>query len=394
MKTLLFNGAVITPWRILKDGYVLFDETGILEIGQGACGDLGGDAERIDVNGRYIAPGFIDIHVHGGGNSDFMDATKDDFLTAARTHLEHGTTSLFPTTVSSTNEALYAVLEAYKVAKISDHDGADLCGLHLEGPYFNLEMKGAMDPKYVRNPDMNEVADVLAHTNDIVRWSIAPELPGAVELGRFLVKNGILPSMGHSMAVYDEAMNAFESGFTLCTHLYSAMSGVRRIQAIRYAGIVETAMTVDDMDVEIIADGMHLPKTLLQLIYQTKGPGHIALITDAMRGAGQPAGPSMLGDKEKGMPCIIEDGVAKLLDRSALAGSVATTDRLVRVMHNLAGVPIEDAVRMATTTPARIMGMKNRGRLAPGYAADIVVFDGDVCMERVYRAGICRYVKQ
>ena len=388
MKTLLYHGRVSTPWRVLKDGYVLIDaESGLIEaVGSGAVGDIACDT-RIDVENRYIAPGFVDIHTHGGGGYDFMDGDAQSILGAARAHLEHGTTAIFPSTVSSTNESLYPVFEAYKQAKTMENNGAALCGLHLEGPYFNIEKKGAMDPRYVRNPDMNEVEDILSRSDDIVRWSIAPELPGALEMGRRLRAAGILPSMGHTMAVYEQAIEAFENGFTLCTHLYSAMAGVQRIHAFRHAGPVETAFTTDDMDVEIIADGVHLPKTLLKLIYQTKGPGRTALITDSMRAAGQTSGTSMLGDKETGVPVIIEDGVAKLADRSAFAGSIATTDRLVRVMRDEAGAPIEDAVRMVSATPARIMGLTNKGRLAPTFDADITVFDDDIQMYAVYRGG-------
>lgn len=392
MKTLLYHGNVITPWRVLKDGYVLFDDADgrILAVGTGATGDVACD-ERIDVEGSYIAPGFIDLHTHGGGGFDFMDGEAEGILGAARAHLEHGTTSIFPSTVSSTNESLFPVFDAYRKAKTMKNDGAALCGLHLEGPYFNIAQKGAMDPRYVRNPDLQEVEDILSHSDDIVRWSIAPELPGALEMGRRLRASGILPSMGHTMAVYEQVIEAFENGFSLCTHLYSAMAGVQRIHAFRHAGPVETAFITDDLDVEIIADGVHLPQTLLKLIYQTKGPAHIALITDSMRAAGQTSGTSMLGDRETGVPVIIEDGVAKLMDRTAFAGSVATTDRLVRVMRDVAGATIEDAVRMATATPARIMGLTDRGRVAPDFKADLTVFDNDIRMQRVYRDGRCLY---
>ncbi|MBE6952348.1 MAG: N-acetylglucosamine-6-phosphate deacetylase [Ruminococcaceae bacterium] len=392
MKTLLYNGRVITPWRSLRDGFVLIDDaSGKIEaVGTGAVGDIACD-ERIDVQGKYIAPGFIDIHTHGGGDHDFMDGTVEAILTASRAHFEHGTTSIFPSTVSATNESLFPVLDAYKEAKKTDHTGANLCGLHLEGPYFSMEQKGAMDPRYVRNPDMAEIEAVLARSEDIVRWSVAPELPGALEMGRYLRSLGILPSIGHTMAVYDEAIAAFESGFTLCTHLYSGMPGVRRIEAFRHAGPVETAFIIDDMDVEIIADGVHLPETLLKLIYQAKGPARIALITDSMRAAGQTEGTSILGDRENGLPVLIEDGVAKLPDRTAFAGSIATTDRLVRTMRDVAGVSIEDSVRMVTATPARIMGLTEKGRIAPSFDADLTVFDESIRMNRVYRGGKCLF---
>lgn len=384
MTKILYNGRVITPWRILENGYVLISDGKIEAVGIGSAPEAD---EKTDVEGQYIAPGFIDIHTHGAGGYDFMDGTVEDMLGAARAHLEHGTTTLLPTTVSAANEQLMPVLEAFNRAKTVSHTGAELYGLHLEGPYFSMEQKGAMDPKYVRNPDMAEVENVLSRSPYIVRWSIAPELPGALEMGRFLRRRGILPSVGHTMATDEETFAAIESGFTLCTHLYSAMPGVRRINAFRHAGPVEAAFVTDDMDVEIIADGCHLPSTLLRLIYSVKGPGRVALITDSMRAAGQDVTESILGAKATGLPVIVEDGVAKLPDRTAFAGSVATADRLVRTMTRLAGAPIQDAVRMMTATPARIMGMANKGRLAPGCDADVVTFGENVSVSRVYKGG-------
>jgi len=201
-------------------------------------------------------------------------------------------------------------------------------------------------------------------------------LPGALKMGRELKARGILPSIGHTNAIYEEVQKAFENGYTHVTHLYSGMSMVRRINAYRYAGVVESSFLMAGMTVEIIADGKHLPQSLLQLIYKIKGPDRICLVTDSMRAAGMPDGEYILGSREGGRKAIVEDGVAKLPDRSAFAGSVATTDRLVRTMVQIAGVPLLDAVRMMTVTPARIIGVDDRkGILAPGKDADVVIFD-------------------
>ncbi|HCA98929.1 MAG TPA: N-acetylglucosamine-6-phosphate deacetylase, partial [Porphyromonadaceae bacterium] len=190
---------------------------------------------------------------------------------------------------------------------------------------------------------------------------------------------GIIASIAHTEAVYEEVVTAFENGYSLVTHLYSGMTGVTRRNAYRYAGVVESAYLLPNMDVEIIADGVHLPAPLLRLIYQIKGAGHIALTTDAMRGAGMPEGPSILGGKANGLPVIIEDGVAKLPDRSSFAGSVATGDRLVRTMISQAGVSLPEAVRMITHTPARILGIENsKGTIDIGKDADLVIFDNDI----------------
>jgi N-acetylglucosamine-6-phosphate deacetylase len=220
---------------------------------------------------------------------------------------------------------------------------------------------------------------ILQATDDIARWSVAPELEGSEEFAKTLTARGILPAIAHSDAIYEEIVSAYDWGFSHVTHLYSATSTVVRHNAFRYAGIVEAAYLMDGMTVEIIADGVHLPESLLKLIYKIKGAEKIALITDSMRAAGMPDGKSILGSLANGMEVIVEDGVAKLPDRTAFAGSVATADRLVRTMRRLAGTPLPETIQMITTTPARIMGIdKTKGALEKGKDADIVIFDEDI----------------
>jgi N-acetylglucosamine-6-phosphate deacetylase len=271
--------------------------------------------------------------------------------------------------------------------------GAQFLGMHLEGPYISMNQRGAQDPAYIRNPDPEEYEDIIrASGQDIKRWSAAPELPGAITFAHYLKSNGILPSLAHTDAIYEEAAEGFKNGYTLATHLYSAMSGVTRRNAYRYAGVIETAFLIDEMDVEIIADGKHLPAPLLQLIYKIKGPGRIALVTDAMRGAGMPPGESMLGSREAGIPVIIEDGVAKLPDRTAFAGSVATANQLVKNMVMMAGVPVAKAVQMITATPARILGVNgSKGTLAGGMDADITICDKEFNVKAVVVMGEILY---
>ena len=220
---------------------------------------------------------------------------------------------------------------------------------------------------------------ILDATDDIIRLSLAPEFDGAMEFGRILRSRNILPSIAHTDAIYEETLQAFDAGFTHVTHFYSCMSSVTRRNAYRYAGVVEAAYMVDDMTVEIIADGVHLPKSLLQFVCKFKGPDKIALVTDSMRGAGMPDGPSVLGSLQGGQPVIIEDGVAKLPDRTAFAGSVATADRLVRTMIQVAEIPFAQAIQMITSTPARILRIDERkGSLAIGKDADIVICDENI----------------
>ncbi|QHT71109.1 N-acetylglucosamine-6-phosphate deacetylase [Rhodocytophaga rosea] len=389
----IFNGKIITPYRIIANGTIVVSEGKIREVKEGNIEVP--DALEIDTAGKYIAPGFIDIHIHGGGGHDFMDGNADAFLKIAETHAQYGTTSMVPTTLTSEKEDLFQTLASYEQAKKQNSKGAKLLGMHLEGPYFALNQRGAQDPRYIRNPDPNEYKDVLARSSSILRWSAAPELPGAIEFGKYIRSKGILAAVAHTDAIYEDVLEAFENGYSLATHLYSAMNGVTRRNAFRYAGTVEAAFLIDEMDVEIIADGVHLPAPLLKLVYKIKGPGRTALITDAMRAAGMPPGDSILGPLKNGLKVIVEDGVAKLPDRTSFAGSVATADRLVRNMINLAGVPLPEAIQMITSTPARIMGVeKNKGSLLPGKDADIVIFDDQITIDTTIVNGNIVYSRE
>lgn len=386
----IYNGQIITPAGIIPDGTVLVSDGIIKEIAEGKIEASAGIA--IDAKGNYISPGFIDIHVHGGGGHDFMDGSEAAFLEIARTHARYGTTSLAPTTLTSEKEGLLHTLDLYEQANKKNVYGTQFIGMHLEGPYFAMSQRGAQDPRYIRDPDPQEYKEVIAHSKNIARWSAAPELKGAIEFGKYLVKNNILAALAHTDAIYEEVVEAFANGYTLATHLYSGMSGVTRRNAFRYAGVIESAFIIDDMDVEIIADGIHLPAPLLKLVYKIKGPGRIALITDAMRGAGMPEGESVLGNKNTGLKVIIEDGVAKLPDRSSFAGSVATADRLVRNMINMAEVPLTEAIQMMTATPARIMRVDQRkGSLTKGKDADLVIFDKNIRVQTTIVKGIVVY---
>ncbi|MGB4399402.1 MAG: N-acetylglucosamine-6-phosphate deacetylase [Daejeonella sp.] len=385
-KIKIFNGKILTPYRIIPNGSLLLTGGVITAVAEGKIEVS--DAIEIDAKGNYIAPGFIDIHVHGGGGHDFMDGSENAFLKAAETHARYGTTSMSPTTLTSEKEDLMKTLELYETADRNNINGAQFIGMHLEGPYFAMSQRGAQDPRYIRDPNPEEYMDVLARTNVVTRWSAAPELKGAIPFAKYLRSKGILAALAHTDAIYEEVLEGFENGYTLATHLYSGMSGVTRRNAYRYAGVIESAFIIDEMDVEIIADGIHLPAPLLKLIYKIKGPDRIALITDSMRGAGMPEGESVLGNLNTGLKVIIEDGVAKLPDRSSFAGSVATTDRLVRNMIRMAGVPLLEAVRMMSTTPARIMNISDKkGSLVEGKDADIVIFDEDINIQHTIIKG-------
>jgi len=378
-KIRIINAHIISPYKVIPGGSVLLENGRIAEVSGSTipCGDL--DVLTIDAEGAYLAPGFIDMHVHGGAGFDFMDGTVDSFLAIAQLHAQYGTTSMMPTTLTADLGSMLDTLRIYEEAHLRNKSGASFVGLHLEGPYFAMAQRGAQDPRFIRNPDPKEYELILKASPHIRRWSAAPELPGALEFGRELKKRNILASLAHTDAIYEEVQEAFENGFTLATHFYSAMSGVTRRNGFRYAGAVESGFLIDEMDVEIIADGVHLPSPLLKLIYKIKGPYRTALITDAMRAAGMPEGESILGHPKHGFKVIVEDGVAKLPDRSSFAGSVATADRLVRNMMQMADVPLCEAIQMMTTTPARILGLADqKGSVVVGKDADLVLFKDDI----------------
>lgn len=378
MKTIkITNGKIVIGGEcfagivVLKDGVIDYVGTEDVQVSE--------DAKIIDAQGCYVTPGFIDMHTHGAGGADFMDGTVEAYLTAARMHAIHGTTLLYPTTLTSTNEALYGSFDTYLKAEEMNTEGAKFGGMHLEGPYFSPVFAGAQDPRYLRNPRPEEYMEILDRCPKLARWSFAPELEGSEEFAAELKKRGIVASIGHTNALFSECDAAYKAGANLMTHFYSCMTTVTRRNAYRYAGTVEYGYIQDGMNVEIIADGIHVPQDLLHLLLKIKGVERIALVTDSMRGAGMPEGPSILGGLDSGQEVVVEDGVAKLMDRSAFAGSVATADRLVRTMTQIAGCSMPDAVRMITENPARIMGVSDRkGSLKAGMDADVVIFDENV----------------
>ncbi len=389
------NSHVIKNIRLVTpDG--IFPNSSI-RIADGIITDVSTDtplsaASVFDGDGLYLSAGFIDIHLHGGGGHDFMDGTPEAFRGALRTHMEHGTTSLVPTTVAATDEELRVLFDTARTVRYAPNakELPEILGVHLEGPYIAPEMAGAQDPQYIRIPTDGKWEDILRCADkELLIWTVAPELPGASELCASLREKGIIVSAGHSNARYDDVVRAIRNGCTMCTHLYSGMSTIIREQGYRVPGLLEASLLHDEIAAEVIADGLHLPPSLLQLICKTKGYSRVVLITDAMRGAGMPDGEYMLGSLTKGQLVSVFDGIAHMPDGISFAGSVATTDRLVRVMTQQAGIPLPEVIRMITCNPAREIGVADRkGSVAPGMDADLVLFDDDIHVHTVYRAGV------
>ncbi len=391
----IVNGKVVTPFRIIHNGGVQVRGDRIIGVFEMGSVEIPLNQQIIDVKGCIVSPGLIDMHLHGGGGADVMDGQFHSLETIAATHAAGGVTSILPSTLTSSAKDLHKVLETFKHAGDMNGKGARILGLHLEGPYFAASQKGAQDGRYLKNPDPREYLSLFDNYPFIRRVSAAPELPGALELGRELRRRKILASIGHSDATYDEVIDAVGAGYSHITHLYSGMSGIKRVNCYRVAGIIESALLMDELTVEIIADGKHLPASLLKLIYKCKGAGRIALCSDALRATMLPEGEYISGSNGDGQKIHVEQGVAWLADRSAFAGSVATGNRLVRTMVELAEIPLREAIMMATETPARILEMDDRiGSLEAGKYADITVLKDDFSVVMTMVNGTTVYSSQ
>jgi len=338
----------------------------------------------VDARGLYVSPGFIDMHVHGGWGHDFLDGKVEAFLEPARQHALHGTTAMAPSLATASMADYRRAVRAYREALPLNVAGSRFVGIHFEGPFFSPAKAGAQDASLLLDPLPERYLPLLEEFPEIVRISAAPELEGAFGMGEELRKRGIVAAIAHTDASCACCEEAFRHGYSLMTHFYCAMSTVSKRGYSRYAGAVEAGY-LQDFDIEVIADGVHLPLDLLRLVVRIKGADHVALCTDAIRATGLPDGEYIQGSLENGLKFVVENGVALRPDRGGLAGSVATTDRLVRTMARAAGLP--EAVRMMTSTPARILGLPSKGRLAPGCDADIILFDDEVNVSRVFIAG-------
>lgn len=375
MLTQIINGNILTPQGWIKDGSVLINDNQILEVTNNSLAVIG--AKVIDARGMYILPGFVAMNVYGGGGYDFKECTEEAFRCAAKTHLKYGATSIFPTISSSPAETIYSA--AALCEKLMKENGSHIMGLHIAGPYLNSRMSGQHK---VKNPDKEEYTAILNSTNCIKRWDSSPELPGAHDFARALVEKGILAAITHTEAEYDEIKAAHEAGYTHTANFYNSMPGFHKRHEYKYEGTVESVYLTDNMTVEIIADGRHLPHTIMRLVYKFKGVENTCLVTDALKYAGSSVKPT------NDSPVIIDDEVCKTRDLSSLAGSIATMDVLVRNMVQKANIPLADAVRMASETPARIMGVLSRkGSLQKGKDADIVIMDRNLAVRAVWSYG-------
>ncbi len=328
----------------------------------------------LDVGGLLIAPGFIDLHVHGALGRDTMEATPEAFETICRYHASGGTTALLLTTVSAPTQELVSVLRAAYAFRGSGHDGARLLGIHLEGPYFSPEKPGAHRKEQIRNPDPADYAPLLEWAQGqhpvVLQMTLAPELPGALPLIDALRALGVRVSGGHSDAWDEEACAAFVHGMEGVTHAFNCMSSARRRGPYRVAGLLEFALSEPGIVCELIADGHHVSPTLMRMLWHAKQSDGVCIVTDASAGAGlEEESAFRLGE----MDCVVRRGVCLTADGNALAGSASTMIRMVRILTESAGVSLVEAIRMASLNPARALNLERKGVLAVGKDADLVL---------------------
>lgn len=387
---LFTGGTIILEDCLLPSGHVQVADGRIRSVAASAL-TSGRSEEEIDLQGSYLAPGYVDLHVHGGAGVDFMDVTEEAFRTVCAAHGRHGTTSLLPTTTVARHEQHMEFLGLCRRLK-EEPAGARILGAHFYGPYFGREARGCHPEASLRPPVPEEYSQYLEYADSIVTATVAPELPGAEEFVHACRRRGIRCNAGHTHATFETMAQAVGWGVRHVDHLFCAMSDRARLrQSQTYpmrGGVMEATLYFDELTTEVIADGKHLERELLLLAYKIKGPDRLALVTDCNRALDMPDGEYLFGPVDGGEPFVRHDGVGVMPDGQALASGVMGMDHAVRTFHRLTGVPLPEVVRMASLTPARIAGRDAEiGSIAPGKLADLVVLDKELHVRRVYRAG-------
>jgi N-acetylglucosamine-6-phosphate deacetylase len=385
------NGRVITDSGVIPDGIVVVREGKIIDAGPRTGVQFPAGAQLIDADGRYISPGFVDIHIHGGEGSDFMDATDADVDRVFRYHAAHGTTSMCPTTATAPLEEILAALDGLSRYRSRGHKFGRALGAHIEGPYLADSKRGCHLPQHVRIPQEQEWRRILER-GPISSMTLAPELPGAAPLIEELHRRGAIASAGHSEALYHEMQEAADRGVRHVTHLYCAMTDAmnnrwRGTPNPRTAGIVEAVYLDDRLSSELISDGKHLSREMLRLALRNKGYEKLAIVTDAMRGAGMPDGDYTFGPRH-GLIARVRNREARIPDGTALASSVYPMDEMVRIFREATACELWQAVRMASLTPAQVIGKGDEiGSLAKGKHADVILFDDNLNVSATFVGG-------
>jgi N-acetylglucosamine-6-phosphate deacetylase len=399
MRTFLFHGGtIVLADRLLPDGRVDVNEGLITAVRPPASAlaadelDLGGTVQNVDLQGGYLVPGYVDLHVHGGAGADFMDGNEDAFQAICTAHAYHGTTSLLPTTTVARHEQHLVFLDLCRRLRREGTRGARILGAHFYGPYFAREARGCHPAAPVRPPLPEEYQDYLAYADSIATATVAPELPGAEGFVRACRSAGIRCNAGHSFATFQQMEAAVAWGVRHVDHLFCAMSDRARLrQSQSYpmrGGVMEATLFFDELTTEVIADGKHLQRELLLLAHKIKGPDRLALVTDCNRALDLPDGEYLFGPTDGGEPFLRRDGVGVMPNGQALASGVMGMDHAVRTFHQLTQLSLFEVIRMATLTPARIIGQEQEiGSIAVGKRADLLVLDKALQVQQVYLAG-------
>src|SRR5205823_8497959 len=372
------NGRLVFPNGV-RDGLDLLVEDGMITAIRVQAPAMGETA--VDLQGNYLAPGFIDLHVHGAMGRDTMQASPKAFRTICDYHASGGTTSLLLTTATAPTKAILKVVKEVRAQKSSIKQ---IAGVHVEGPFISKSKPGAQRASLIRKPTRRMYGPLLEQSDVIKRMTLAPELPDAITLIDELRQQNISVSGGHSDAWEDDARAGFEHGMRSVTHTFNCMSSARRRGIDRVAGLLEFAMSEPEIICELIADGHHVSSTLMKMLYRAKGFTGICLVTDATAGAGLPDGSKF---SLYGIKCIVDKGVCLLADHSALAGSTARMIDLVRTMVTKVGVPLHEAVAMATDIPAFVIGLTSKGQFKIGGDADLVVISPELEVVRTFLGG-------
>lgn len=363
MLTQINNGKILTPNGWVLDHSLLIEDGKILDIA-GSLPIQG--AEVVDARGMYIVPGYVAMNVYGAKGHTFNEGTEEAFDIITKSHLQHGATTIFPTLSPTTRDRIIELDEL--CSKMMEKDDTTIKGLHVVSPYLSEDM--TKEQYKVKNPDPAEYNIILEKTKCIKRWDAAPELPGSSVLAKAIKEKGILPVISHTIAEYKEVLEGFEAGFTHTAQLYNAMPGFHKKREYKYEGTVESVYLIDDMTTEVIADGKHLPATILRLVYKIKGVEKLALVTAALAYADYD------GEVNPDDNVYIENGVCKVKGVNHLAGSIATMDTLVQNMVLKVETTLRDAVRMASETPAKIMGIYDQvGSLEKGKEANVLILN-------------------
>ena len=379
----LINGRIILPDKLVGGKAVIIEGKKIAAVADAAS--LPAGMPTVDAGGRYISPGLIDIHIHGALGHTFNEPTAEAFAAITAETARRGITALLATTATAPIPALTASLAFCRQWMAEEHNGSQILGAHVEGPYFNLEQRGAQDPANLRPPNDGSAEQLLAYRDVIKIMTFAPELPGALELTARLKELGIVAAAGHSSARDEDVLAAMARGLSHIIHIWSAQSTTVREGPWRKPGLLEASLTFDGLTVEMISDNRHLPPTLMKLAYKCIGPDRLCVISDAVSGAGLPEGSRF---KMGEMEYEVHDGVGMMFDRSSFAGSTTLISQMIPVLTNVVGVPLAEAVRMASLTPAKVIGVDaSKGSLQAGKDADIAIFEDDFTAWRTIIGG-------